>query len=201
MSQIQSPNGLNIVTKGGDSHFAGTVNHYPLTTNNDQVIAAGDLVSLVNGSIQKVEANPVAGTLSANSPVGVFLGAEYDDGDRLRFRAAIPANLVNSGIASADVFVADDINNVFSVQANGSVAASALGSNIGLGGFSSSDLTNKVSRLYADTATLSKSSSSTAPFKIVGFDTTSGNAVGDAFTQLLVRFNAGVHAFTLAGSQ
>jgi hypothetical protein len=201
MSQVQSPNGLRPVKTGGDSHNAGTVNHYPLTTDNSAVIAIGDLVALVSGSIAPVAANPAAGTLSANSPVGVFLGVKYDDGNQERFRAVAPIDVHTAAVGSVDVTVYDDLNAVFSVQANGTLAASVIGQNIGLGGFASSDVANKTSRLYADTATLSKSSSSTAPFKIIGFDTTSGNAPGDAFTQILVRYNANVHAFTLAGSQ
>jgi hypothetical protein len=177
---------------------------YPLTTNNSVAIAVGDPVALVGGSIVPLTANPVSGTLSANTPIGVFMGVDYVDlnGKRPFVEAQyLPANAVSSlGYTNIMVHVHDDHGARYELQANGTVAATYLGANVNMGQFNSADAVNGTSRVYADSTTLDQSSGSTKALRIVGFGKTQDNAAGDTYTKLIVKWNAGVHAFTFAGA-
>lgn len=201
MLQYQ-PTGLQMQGNRSNSPYSGELTQYPLTTNNTVIISKGDSVALVGGSIVAVTANPAAGTLGANTPIGVVVGFEFQV-KNLGFRTAssLAPNQISAGLVSqVVVIVADNPSARFTIQANGSVAASALGATIGMGGFGADDTTYGVSRVFADTATLNLTSGSTQPFRIVGFDHTVGNAPGDAFTTLLVSWNANVHYFSQAGA-
>lgn len=200
MSATYQPTGLQLQGKRNNDVFSGELTQYPLTTNNTVVISKGDSVGLVGGSIVPVTANPASGTLSANTPIGVVVGFEYQS-KALGFRTSsqLPANAVSNGnITQITVLVADNPLARFCIQANGSIPASALGGTIGMGGFGADDTTYGVSRVYADTATLS--ASATQPLRIVGFDHTVLDLPGDAFTNLYVSWNSATHYYSQAAA-
>jgi hypothetical protein len=179
----------------------GTFTQYPLTTNNTQAIAMGDLVAFVAGSIVKVAASPTT-TLSANTPIGVFQGVTYTDTiGHFHPSEFLPANAVTAGITNILVFVQDDPNATFEVQADGTIPASALMNAAALLGFASTDSVVKSSRVVLDHTSLSTSSSSTAAVKIMKFVTDPNNAAGDTYTRVVVKWNQGVHLFQIAGAE
>lgn len=200
MSSVYQPTGLQLQGERSNLPYEGGLTQYPLTTNNTVSIAKGDVVALVGGSITAVTANPASGTLSANTPIGAVVGFEYQDPNRgFVCSSFLAANAVSSALyTNIKVIVADSMASRFVIQANGSVAASYLGGTVSMGGFNSDSTSLKVSRLYADSTTLN--ASGTQPLRIVGFDSTVGNAAGDAYTVLLVTWNAAVHYFSQAAS-
>lgn len=203
MSSTYQPTGLQAQGKRNNDTYEGGTTTYPLTTNAAVVIAHGDPVALVAGSIAPVVANPAAGTLSANSPIGVVNGFEYQDVNRgFVCSDILPANAVSAGfISQIKVLVYDNQFARFTVQANGSIPASALGCLIGLGGFGAASVPFKVSRVFADLATLViTGGTGTSPLRIVGFDQDTQNAPGDAFTKILVSWNANTHYYDLTGA-
>lgn len=202
MSAQYQPTGLQMQGKRNNDVYSGEFTKYPLTTNNTVLICKGDTVALVGGSIVAITANAAAGTLSANTPLGVVIGFSYLSKARgLVFSSHLSPNSITGGdISNVFVEVADNQFARFTVQANGSVAAAALGATINLGGFGAGDVNYGVSRMYADTATLDQTSGSTRSLRIVGFDQTVGNVAGDAFTQLLVSWNANTYYYSLAGA-
>lgn len=199
MSAIFQPTGLRIQRGDSASAYAGGYQQYALTTNNTLAIFEGDTVGLVGGSVVAVTANAVAGTLSANTPVGVVMGFVYQDpntpGRALVNSQYLPANAVSSlGYTSIFALVADDPNAKFVVQANGPVTQAQIGGAATLvtASYNTGSLPNKTSRLALDASSIVETTN-TLLFKIVGFDKNTDTAAGDAFTKVIVRWNAGAH--------
>lgn len=191
MSSVSSAYGLQPVQKAGGAYNNSGYSEFALTGANTVAIAMGDLVGLASGTITAITATP---TTTANTPVGVFMGCSYMD-PVLGFvnRAALPANAVSSGLTQVKIKVADAGDLLFKVQADGPVAADKIGKNAQLTNFSSADLTNGISRVKLVSGTIA--GTSTFAVRIVGIATNPSNAAGDAFTDVLVRWNAGVHAY------
>lgn len=195
MSTVSSAYGLQPVQKAGGAYNNGGYSEFPLTGGNTVAIAMGDLVAFIAGTIAPITATPTT-TAGATTPVGVFMGCSYQD-PILGFvnRAYLPANAVSGGLTQIKIKVADAGDYLFRVQADGPITADKLGKNAALTNFSSADVVNGVSRVK-----LSASSAATnapaAAVRLVAFCTNPGNAAGDAFTDVLVRWNAGVHAYS-----
>lgn len=83
-----------------------------------------------------------------------------------------------------------DPNIYYRVQANGSVAATAVGAQLGIttNNTSSGNTTTGFSTVGADTANLTQTS--THQLRIIGFDPDINNNPGDAFTSLIVQISA-----------
>ena len=203
MSNVASPYGLQPIIKTGSQVDNCAYTTYPMTANYASVIGMGDPVALVGASITGVAASPTT-TFSANTPIGVFMGVSYQD-PALGFvnRAFLPANAVNNGLTNIMIKVADDPSYIFKVQATGPVAANKLGAGVALktSSLNSASIVNGSSAVSVDSTTVAFSGSSTLAFKIIGFATNPSSIPGDNFTDLLVRWNAGVHAYNQAGTQ
>lgn len=198
MSATLAPTGLRPVRKLSAGYMSGGFSEFPLTTDNAAALAIGDPVALNAGTISSVAATPTT-TRSVNSPIGVFMGASYiDPVTGFHNTPYLPANSVTAGHQNIKVYVCDDPNMLFEVQADGTVAAADLGKAIALTGFGSADAAAKTSRVKADHATISNLAAATSAMKIHGFVGTPDNAPGDAFTRILVRWNAGVHQYAQA---
>lgn len=201
MSATSQPTGLRPIGRLANTPYEGGTTQYSLTTNNTNAVAIGDFVALVGGSITVPTTNPASATLSANTPIGVVMGFEYQDPARgFVCSQLLKANAISSlGFTAIKVIVADDAGARFVIQANGSVTQANIGSAINMGGFNSDDLVVKTSRIFADTGTIS-ATTNTLSLKIVAIDPTTDNAVGDAFTKIWVKWNAGVHYDTFSAA-
>lgn len=123
------------------------------------------------------------GTAAADL-LGVFMGCEYIDATgKPNVSTFWPAaQTVQSGSVPT-AWVTDDPNTVFEVQADGSIAQTAIGAQ--------SDVSNVGSNLNGRSqATLSASvaaGGAQAQFRIIGFGQQLDNAPGDAFTIVQVK--------------
>ena len=202
MSLVYQPTGLRMQGERANATFAGGTTLYPLTTNNTSAIAVGDVVAFVAGSITLPAANAAAGTVGANTPIGVVLGFEYTDNvNRRPFVCSqiLAANAISSALyTNVRVLVADNPSARFLVQANGPVTLAQVGSNIDLGGFASADLVARTSRIFAVAADIAFTA--TLPVRILSIDADPTNVAGDAFTKIWVSWNANTHSFSQAGS-
>ena len=107
----------------------------------------------------------------------------------------IYAQYFPTGTTGATAYVIDDDRAVFQVQAAGQLTQAALGANAifsaaQTGSTSTGNSTTAISTTVAATAT--------HPFKIVGFVDSTTSSVGDAYTDVLVKFNMGAHAYNTA---
>ena len=188
MSGVASPYGLRPVQLLGGLPFAGAIRSYPLTTNSTSAFFFGDPVGLKGGQVIAVAASPTV-TLSDNSPIGIFMGCEYQDPVRGFVNSQMfPANAITGGAKNVKFKILDFPDVIMRVQSSGSVAATALGLNAPLvitpGNAATGDSTVAAGAAAATTG---------IALRIVGFVDAPGSAPGDAFTDLLVIWNAGVH--------
>ena len=204
MASTASPYGLRAVNEIGGLPYAGS-------TRTFLIDPAGYNTNIFNGSIVFVNSSgylnivtgtgadgttnsfPGSGTLTG--AVGVFVGCSYYNAQgQLIFSQYYPAN--TTGVVQA--LVIDDPDVVFQGQADGSVAQAALGSNTFLAAAQSTS-TGSTTTGNSTSALESTVVTTTAAFRIVGFANIQGfSQVGDAFTDILVKFNPGYHSYTNA---
>ena len=206
MASTQTPYGFRAVNELGGLPYAGSTRSFPLDP-------AGYAVNIFNGSLVYVAATgylqlvtatgadastnyfPTGSGSSATNTgsIGVFVGCSYVNAQgQTIYSQYYPANAVN-----AIAFVVDDDRAVFAVQANNTVAASALGTNVFLANIQSTS-TGSTTTGNSNVAVSASSTAATAAFRIVGFVNNAQSQVGDAYTDLLVKFNPGYHSYTIA---
>ena len=188
MAQTATPYGLRPVQLHGGLPFAGSIRSYPLIANSTTAFFFGDPVGLVGGSIVPVTASPTV-ALTPNSPIGIFMGCEYQDPVRGFVNAQMfPAGGFAAGLKNIRFKVLDYTRVVMRVQASGSVPATATGLNaplvVGAGNAATGDSTFVAGAAAATTG---------IALRIIGFVDAPGSAPGDPFTDLLVVWNTGVH--------
>ncbi len=206
MASTQTPYGFRAVNELGGLPYAGSTRSFPLDP-------AGYAVNIFNGSLVYVAASGYlqlvtatgadattnyfptgsGGSATNTGAIGVFVGCSYVNAQgQTIFSQYYPANAVN-----AVAFVIDDDRAVFSVQANNTVAISALGTNVFLANIQSTS-TGSTTTGNSNIAVSASSTAATAAFRIVGFVNNAQSQPGDAYTDLLVKFNPGYHSYTIA---
>jgi hypothetical protein len=108
------------------------------------------------------------------------------------FRNNWPTGTVAS---DAQAYIVDDPDVIFMAQADAAVTQADLGQNTHLAAVQSTttgDTTNGNSNTAVDATT---ATTNTFAFRIVDFVDSPTSTVGDAFTDLLIKFNAGVHSY------
>ena len=210
MSTVSSPYGLkplNLI--GGQAFTGGTIREYLLTTNNTAPIYTGDLVQLgasVAGQPTVVTASP---TTSSAGLAGVCVGVRYQlSGQQLGYplyAQYLPANAVTSGYTNIFIRVVEDPDQLFQVQSLGSVGYGSIGKTAALANFtggtsSTPGNTTSGNSVVALSATIANTS--TLAVKIVDLvnssSTFGGNFPsnpGDAYTDVIVKLNFGVHQY------
>jgi len=195
MAATATPYGLRAVNHLGGTPYAGSTRMYPIASATAINIYYGSVVNVLGTGF--LTANLTVGTAAAPfvaGTVGVFVGCTYTDpgSNQVVFRQNWPTGTV---AADALAYVVDDPAAIFQVQANGAVVAADLGQCCSIiaqttntGTLSSGNSTTAV-----NAATLSIAQDA---FKIVGFVDSPTSTVGDAFTDLLVKFNPVAHAYT-----
>jgi len=198
MASTASPYGFKAVNELGGLPYAGS-------TRTFLIDPAGYNTNIFNGSVVCVNTSgylnivTTVGSSSGNvfpaGVVGVFVGCSYYNAQgQLIFSQYYPAN--TTGVVQA--FVIDDDRAVFQVQAAGSLGQTALGMNAILnaaqststGSTTTGNSNTAISTSVADTATYA--------FKIIGFVNSTTSQVGDDYTDVLVKFNVGSHAYNTA---
>ncbi|MHC4537298.1 MAG: hypothetical protein ACYS6K_25445, partial [Planctomycetota bacterium] len=118
--------------------------------------------------------------------VGIFLGCQYTDPStkQLTFNTQWPASTVAS---DAKAYVLDDPSVLMQMQADGSLALTSRGANVDVANTAgSTDIGKSKNALDAS----SINSTATLPLRIVDFVDGPESAVGDAYTDAIVKFNA-----------
>ena len=194
MAATASPYGLRAVNHLGGTPYAGSTRMYPIASGTAINIYYGSVVSVLGTGF--ISPNATVGTAAAPfvaGTVGVFVGCTFTDPNsgNVVFRQNWPTGTV---AADALAYVVDDPAAIFQVQANGTVAQAGLGSNCFL--VVQATGTGNLSSGNSTTAAVAATVQTAAAFKIVGFVDSPTSTVGDAFTDLLVKFNPAAHAYT-----
>jgi hypothetical protein len=131
--------------------------------------------------------------------LGVFVGCSYTNPST---KQKVFAQYWPTGTVASDAvgIVIDDDRTVFQVQASGIVTFAALGINTFLSAVQSTS-TGSTTSGNSNTSVVLESSmvTTTAAFRVVGFvDMVGFSTVGDAYTDILVKFNPGYHSYSNA---
>lgn len=192
MATTASPYGLRPVNLVGGQVYAGSTRNIPIASGYNTAIGYGDIVQIAtDGTITKVTTLGTAASQFPAGTVGVFLGCSYTD-PNLKYKLFNQQWPANTVAADAIAVVCDDPDVIYQVQANGTLAQATLGGNYGVVQ-NAVNLNTGNSRVALDTATVG--TATTLGFRVVGFVDAPGSAVGDAFTDVLVKFNHGIHTY------
>ena len=207
MAAIASPYGFKPVNLIGGLPYAGSTRMIPIASGFSTNIFNGSLVYVLAAGTLAVATSTGADATTNGFPtgtantgcVGVFVGCSYTNPST---NQKVFAQYWPSGTVAADAvaYVVDDDRAVFQVQSAGTVAQSALGANFFLNAVQSTS-TGSTTTGNSNTAVVAGSSSvqTTAAFRCVGFvDMVGFSTVGDAFTDILVKFNPGYHSYSNA---
>lgn len=182
MATTAAPYGARPVDTLGATGFVNKIRQIKIASGYGTAIFYGDFVKLVNtGTVEKD-----TGTTTL-TPVGIFVGCFYTDpnSNQPTYSQYWPASTVAS---DAVAYVIDDPSVVFQMQADDTLAQTALGNNAAVVQTAgSASIGNSKNALDAD----SIDTTNTLPVRILGFVDGPDSAVGDAYTDVLCKFNAG----------
>lgn len=196
MSATATPNGLRPINLVGGLPYAGSTRQIKIASGYATNIFCGDIVAIgTDGTVQKVTATGIDGTTNAfpAGVIGVFLGCAYTETTGLKYFLTRQNWVASTVAADAVAYVCDDPNALYQVQADASLAQTALGGNIAVNQTAGSAVTGN-SAITVDVATLG--TDTFLPFRIVDFVNSDTSRVGDAFTDVIVKFNHGIHSYT-----
>lgn len=195
MASTANPYGLRPVRRSDGLPFAGAIEEFLINP-------AGIATNLFNGSIVALDTNGFVTLMTATGAdgttnafpagtLGVFVGCEYVNAQgQLIFSQYYPANTVAPTGTVIKAKVVTDPNVIFAAQLNGSGPQAVLGANVFLAAAQATGSGN--TRTGNSTVALSSTAqTAAAAFRVVGFASTPG----DAFTDVLVKFNPGQHSY------
>tara|TARA_R110000824_G_scaffold227960_1_gene415761 strand:+ start:174 stop:776 length:603 start_codon:yes stop_codon:yes gene_type:complete len=184
MSATAAPFGLRPVGNLGGT-YNGSFRQYPILSTESTRICFGDLVKLTDaGTTTTIQKD--TGTTAA-TPIGIFMGCRYTD----LSTGQTQFTQVWSGAAHTNgmVYVMDDPNVLFEIQADGSVNDDDIAANAALVQ-GTSNATLGISRVSLDISTAATTAA--LPIRIVdfkgGFD---GDEKGTSFPIMVCKFNTG----------
>jgi hypothetical protein len=195
MATTATPYGFKPLNHVGGTPYAGAVRHIKIASGFGTNIFNGSIVNIVAaGTIEVVTDIGSNADQFPAGVIGVFVGCTYTDptSKNKTFSNHWPTGTVAS---DAMAYVVDDPDVLFQVQADGAVAQADLGANAPLAAVQSTstgDTTSGVSNTALDATT---AQTATIAFRIVDFVESTDSTVGDAFTDLIVKFNAGIHSY------
>jgi len=195
MSATATPYGFKPVNEIGGLPYAGSTRQIKIASGYASNIYYGSVVSIVAaGTIQIVTTNGDNSTPFPAGTIGVFVGCTYTNPStkQLTFAQYWPTGTVAS---DAMAYVVDDYNTLFQVQADGSLAQSALGSNAILAAVQSTSTGSTTTGNSNTAISTSVATTSGYAFRIVDFVESTTSTVGDAYTDVLVKFNPVAHSY------
>jgi hypothetical protein len=195
MASTASPYGLlplNLI--GGQSFNGGAIRDYAMTVNSATAIFKGDVVAIGVASGGQPTALTATPTTATRGLVGVAVGCSYVD-PVLKYQVFsnfLPAGAITAGFTNVEIRVVEDPDQLYQVQANGSINLNQIGLNAELTNFGGSTTSgNSTIALQATTP------ANTATFAVRIVDLVNGpfSTPGDARTDCIVKFNFGVHSY------
>ena len=191
MATSATPNGAEpIGTCSSSGSFTGKVVHIKIASAYGTAIFYGDFVKLVTaGTIERD-----AGTTALTS-IGIFMGCKYTDpnSNQMTFSQTWPASTSASDAAG---YVLMDPDVLFRMQGDATIAQTALGANFAVVQTAGSTTIGR-SKNACDSSTVA--TTNTLPVRLVDFYDGPNSSIGDAFTDVILRFNAGHQLTNVTG--
>ena len=197
MSMTNNPYGLRAVNRNDGMPYAGATSQFlinPASTGtnifNGQVVIidANGYIALSTATGADLTTNNLGG--SSLGAWGVFVGCSYINAQGQQIYAQYyPSG--TTGVVTA--YVITDPNVTFAAQLDGQVTQAALGQNTFFAAVQSTS-TGSTTTGNSTSALESTVVTTAAAFKIIGF----ASPLTDTYTEVLVKFNPGAHAYTNA---
>lgn len=186
MATVASPYGLRAVNRLDGLPYAGATRLFPIASAYATNIFNGDIVSFAAGTLTRT-----SGTASLANVIGVFVGVTYTDPNLKYkvFRQYYPASTSASDIQA---YVVDDPKVLFQIQGNATVVAANIGKNAAIVNTAGSTTTGN-SAIALDASSIA--TTSTLPLRLVDSVNGPTSTLGDAFTDVLVKWNFGIHQY------
>ena len=188
---VSGPYGFRPINLIGGQVFAGATRQIPIASNSTTAIFFGDVVRLnTDGGLSRVST-----TATATDAVGIFMGCQFTNPST---KQLLQQQFYPGAITASDItaFVADDPDGLFKVAVLsdattiGGMVQTDIGNNVAIfataGSTTSGDSNEGVSATTGSTTTL--------PFRVIAGIPETVNAVG-SFTEVIVKFNFGVHTY------
>ena len=189
MSSTATPTGAEPQgTLSASGSFSGKIRHIPIATTYDTAVFTGDFVHVVSGGT--VEKSSFT-TAVQTGIVGIFTGCAYTDPTTGQFTHSSQWPADNAA-TDAVAYVADDPFLEFRMQADEAVTAAKRGLNISHVMTAGSTAIGR-SKNALDGG--SAATTNTLPLRIVEFVDGPDSAAGDAFTDVIVTYLPGSHAY------
>ena len=195
MALTAAPYGLKPVNRVDGMPYAGAVQEFLIDPAGEGtnlfygqvvIIGADGYIALSTATGADLTTNNLGG--SSIGAMGVFVGCEFTNAQGQQ----IWSQYYPSGTTGVvKVKVVTDPNVVFQAQLDGSGAQTVLGTNTFFAAVQSTS-TGSTQNGNSTTALESTVETTAAAFRIVGFASTPG----DAFTDVLVKFNPAAHSYT-----
>jgi hypothetical protein len=195
MATTATPFGLKPVQLLGGTSFAGATRQYKIANNYGTNIFNGSIVKIVAaGGIELMLDRGTNADQFDAATIGVFVGCSYTSPES---KQVVFSNYYPASTAADDIvaYVVDDPNTLFKAQADDTLAATARGANIHLAAVQSGSTGNTTTGNSTSALDASEiATTNTFPFRIVDFTNDALNEAGDAYTEVIVKFNA--HFYT-----
>ena len=211
MAAVSAPYGLRAVNHIGGTPYAGSTRLLPITlaalngnpaVTNATPIFNGSVVSLnASGTVivTPTDGNSGGGGGAAaafgTGVIGVFVGCTFTDpiSGNLTFAQSWTGNAATD----AKAYVIDDPEVAYQIQSAGQITNLELGENFFLNAVQSGNATTGNSTTAATTVG-NFATTAAFPLRLIDFVEGPTSTVGDAFTDLLCKFNAGIHSYNNA---
>lgn len=196
MATTATPYGLKAVNHIGGTPYAGSTRLLPIASGYATNIYNGSVV-LIDGTAGTVQIVTDLGNNADAFPagvIGVFVGCTYTDPNlgTVVFSQNWPTGTVAS---DAQAYIVDDPDVVFMAQADGAVTQADLGQNTNFAAVQSTTTGDTTTGNSSSAVSSTTATTATIAFRIVDFVDSPTSTVGDAFTDLLIKFNAGIHSY------
>jgi len=195
MASTAAPYGFKPVNLVGGQPYAGSTRQIKIASGYASNLFNGQIVSIVAaGTVELVTTNGDNSTPFPAGTIGVFVGCSYTDPNTKQklFAQYWPTGTVAS---DAVAYVVDDPDVLLQVQADGSMAQATLGSNAHLAAVQSTSTGSTTTGNSNTALDATVNTTSGFAFRVVDFVDAPGSEVGDAYTDVLVKFNPDAHSY------
>ena len=195
MATTATPYGLKAVNHIGGTPYAGSTRLLPIASGYGTNIYNGSVVAIVAaGTVEIVTDLGNNADAFPAGVIGVFVGCTYTDPNlgTVVFRQNWPTGTVAD---DAQAYIVDDPDVVFMAQADGAVTQADLGQNTNFAAVQATDTGDTTTGNSNSAVSSTTATTATIAFRIVDFVDSPTSTVGDAFTDLLIKFNAGIHSY------
>ena len=207
MASTATPYGFRAVNELGGLPYAGSTRSFPINpAGYNTNIYNGSLVYVASTGYLQIATSTGADATTNGFPtgtantgcVGVFVGCTYTNAQgQIIYSQYYPANTASVQGSTITAYVVDDDRAVFQVQADGSVTFAALGANVYLAAAQSTS-TGSTTTGNSTSAVSATAVTTSAAFRVIGFVNNAQSQSGDAYTDILVKFNPGYHSYSNA---